>query len=109
MLNVDQENSSFYVSEKGIYSSAVGRWRTLLTGEEVYILQKVAGRELLELGYESSKVEVKLLKIAYMYATFLYGLWKALHANRALRGPLLPYVFKRLTSISAVRCRMIVS
>ena len=99
MLNVEEENSSFQVGQKGIYSSSVGRWRRLLTNEEAYIAQKITGSWLVEFGYTTADLKINPLKVGYMYATMPYGLWRAIHANRAIRGPFLPYVAKRLAAL----------
>lgn len=99
MLNVDEENSSFQVEQKGIYSSSVGRWRQRLTNEEAYIAQKITGSWLLEFGYTTADVKINPLKVGLMFATLPYGMWRAMHANRAIRGPLLPYVVKRLAAL----------
>jgi hypothetical protein len=105
MLNVDDENSSFEVNEKGIYSSSVGRWRSLLTKEEAYVAQRITGNQLAAFGYSLAKVKMNPLTVGYMYATLPYALWKALRANREIRGPLLPYVSKRLSALWRVSAR----
>ena len=99
MLNVDEENSSFRDERKGIYSSSVERWRRLLTNEEAYVAQKITRRWLVEFGYTIAEFKINPLKVGYMYATVPYGLWRAIHANRAIRGPLLPYVARRLAAL----------
>jgi Sulfotransferase family len=99
MVNVDEENSSFQVGEKGIYSSSVGRWRTLLANEEVYIAQTIGGHGLPDLGYSIGKFKTNHFKVGCIYATLPYALWKAFRANRAIRGPLLPYVGRRLGAL----------
>lgn len=99
MLNVDEENSSFETGQKGIYSSSVGRWRRLLTNEEVYVAQAIAGSLLAEFGYAPSELSINPWKVGYIYATVPCGLGRALHANAAIRGPLLPYVLKRVAAL----------
>jgi hypothetical protein len=99
MLNVDEKNSSFQVGQKGIYSSSVGRWRRLLTNEEVYIAQAIAGSMLAEFGYSPGELNINPWKVGYIYATVPYGLGRAVHANGAIRGPLLPYVLKRVAAL----------
>jgi hypothetical protein len=99
MLNVDEENSSFQVSEKGIFSSSVGRWRQQLTHEEVFIAQGIAGKELQRLGYEPAVVDVHYGRLVFLCATAPYAGAKALAANREMTGPLLPYLFRRCTAL----------
>jgi hypothetical protein len=101
MLNVEEGNSSFESGQKGIYSSSVGRWRLLLTNEEAYIAQKLAGGGLEEFGYATANLNIKPWKVGYFYATLPYGLCRAIYANRAMRGPLLPYVGRRLAALQA--------
>jgi hypothetical protein len=99
MLNVDVQNSSFQVSDKGIYSASVGRWLRLLSNEEVYIAQKISGGRLEEFGYAPAHLKINPLKVGCILATLPYGVWRAIHANREIRGPLLPYVVKRLAAL----------
>jgi Sulfotransferase family len=99
MLNVDEHNSSFQPGENGIYDSSVGRWRRLLTNEEVYIAQQINKGPLRKFGYETVNLKVSHLKVGCVGATLPYGLWRALHANRATCGPLLPYVIRRVAAL----------
>jgi hypothetical protein len=99
MLNVQEGNSSFEIAKTGIYSTSVGRWQRLLTNEEVYVAQNIARRRLTDLGYITVNLKVNPLKLAYMYATLPYGLWRAVQANRNMRGPLLPYIGTRLLAL----------
>jgi hypothetical protein len=99
MLNVTEKNSSFAGGQKGIYSSSVGRWRRLLTNEEAYIAQKLGGCRLKDLGYSPAGLRVNPFKVAYFVATLPYGVWRAIHANRDIRGPLIPYLAKRLSAL----------
>jgi hypothetical protein len=101
MLAVDTHNSSFDVQSRGIFASAVGRWRTQLPPEEVYVAQKLAGKELAQLGYTVEKVTAHPGKLARLVLTLPYALWRALAANTAMRGPLIPYLLRRaLTFLS---------
>jgi hypothetical protein len=95
MLAVDTHNSSFHVQSSGIFSSSVGRWRTQLSHEEVYVAQKLARKELAQLGYAIDKVTVHPGKLARVILTLPYALWRALAANAAMHGPLIPYLLRR--------------
>jgi hypothetical protein len=99
MLNVDEENSSFQVGEKGIFSSSVGRWRRQLTHEEIFIAQEIAGGELQSLGYERAVVNVHYAKLLLLCATAPYAWVRALAANREMTGPLLPYLWRRCAAL----------
>jgi hypothetical protein len=105
MLNVDGGNSSFKVEKRGIYSSSVGRWKKGLSDDEIHIAQKINGSCLESLGYKLGDLRVNPLKLCYLYATLPYGLWRALRANRAIRGPLFPYLVKRLVALWPSRSR----
>jgi hypothetical protein len=95
MLAIDTHNSSFHVQGSGIFTSSVGRWRTQLRPEEVYVAQKLAGNELAQLGYALEKVTAPPGKLARVVLTLPYALWRALAANTAIRGPLIPYLLRR--------------
>jgi hypothetical protein len=95
MLAVDTHNSSFHVQPPGIFASSVGRWRTQLSHEEVYLAQKLTRNELEHLGYTVEKVAAHPGKLAMIVLTLPYALWRALAANKALRGPLMPYLLRR--------------
>jgi hypothetical protein len=103
MLNIDAENSSFEINEKGIYSASVGRWRSLLPREEVYLAELITGKRLLDFGYSPEKLKVDFFKTACLWATLPYGLWQAFRANRAIRGPMVPYVVRRFSALCSSR------
>lgn len=96
-LDVDRANSSFDVRESGIYTSAVSRWRSQLSAEEVWLIQKVARHEFALFGYEVEPVRPRLDRLAILVLGLPWAVARALHAHRAVRGPLLPYLLKRLT------------
>jgi hypothetical protein len=101
MLAVDTHNSSFHVQTMGIFASSVGRWRTQLSPEEVYLAQKLTRTELAQLGYPVAKITPNPCKLALIVLTLPYALWRALAANKAIRGPLMPYLLRRtLTFLS---------
>jgi hypothetical protein len=99
MLEVDTHNSSFEVQGSGIFSSSVGNWRAELSAEEVYLTQRITRRELEELGYPLACVKVNPLRLAYIVTTLPYALWRALDANKMVRGPLIPYFIRRVAAI----------
>jgi hypothetical protein len=103
MLAVDTHNSSFHVQSSGIFASSVGRWRTQLSHEEVYVAQKLARHELEQLGYAVEKVTAHPGKLARIVLTLPYALWRALAANTAMRGPLLPYLLRRAQTFLSTR------
>ncbi|BCX87771.1 omega-hydroxy-beta-dihydromenaquinone-9 sulfotransferase [Methylomarinovum tepidoasis] len=101
MLEVDSHNSSNALAAKGIFSSSIDRWRTDLAPEEIAIAQAIAGPELEQLGYRLESIKVSQLKVAVCIASTPFALWRALRANRAVRGPIVPYLVRRLGSLVA--------
>ena len=95
MLAVDTHNSSFHVQTPGIFASSVGRWRTQLSDEEVYIAQTLTKTELAQLGYAIDQIPANPYKLALIVLTFPYAFWRALTANKAMRGPLMSYLLRR--------------
>ena len=101
MLAVDTHNSSFHVQTTGIFASSVGRWRTQLSHEEVYIAHKLTRTELEQFGYAVEMISAHPGKLARIVLTLPNALWHALAANKAMRGPLMPYLVRRaLTFLS---------
>lgn len=100
MLAVMSHNSSAGDSkgEHGIFTTSVGRWERDLDREAAYVAQQVAGQELAALGYERRRIAVDPAKVAWIMATTPAATVRALHANRRMRGPLLPYLWRRVAS-----------
>jgi hypothetical protein len=99
MLNVDEQNSSFAVKQNGIYSSSVGRWRRALSNEEVYTAQRITKKYLGDLGYAIEQLEIDPVKLGHIWATLPVALFRAVRANRAIRGPLVPYLARRISAL----------
>jgi hypothetical protein len=99
MLAVETHNSSFQEQTSGIFSAAVGRWRTQLSKEEVYLAQKLARRELELLGYTTETVRANPYKLAQAFLTLPFAVWRALDANKEIRGPLVPYLLRRVPAL----------
>jgi len=99
MLEINSNNSSREVQEKGIFSSSIGRWRGLLTSEEAAVAQMITRKELEHLGYKLEKTQANPFKIFSSFATFPFALYKGLDADKELRAPLIPYLFRRITSL----------
>lgn len=98
MLTIDTHNSSFEMQRQGIFSSSVDRWREYLTNEELYIAQRLAKREMLDFGYTLERITVNPMALLRIILRFPYALWNALDANKEMRGPLFPYLFRRIVS-----------
>lgn len=98
MLRVETHNSSFEVQQQGIFSTSLQRWKQHLSHEQVYIAERIARPELEQLGYQTAQVRPNPFKLLYVIASFPYALGRALHANRSVRGPILPYLKRRVTA-----------
>jgi hypothetical protein len=100
ILNVHTHNSSHTSqSQSGIFSTSTSLWETELTPEEISVGQMIGRTEMLSLGYEKKLVQANVFKIGYMFLQTPIALYEALRANRAVIGPLLPYVMRRLKSL----------
>ena len=97
MLDVDSHNSSCTDQEKGIFDTSVDRWLTELEPEEIAVGQYIAKNELSFLGYQNVDVSVHTGRLMYLWTGAPFALWKALCANRQMRGPLIPYLAKRVS------------
>lgn len=95
-LEIDSENSSFDITESGIFTTSVGRWRRELAREEAWIIQTIARRELARLGYEAEPLKVSLPRVTSAFLGLPMAAVRALNAHKKVRGPLLPYLLKRV-------------
>jgi hypothetical protein len=95
MIEIDSDNSSFG-SPKGIFKTSVGRWVTGLTCEEAVLAQWIGGEDLKGLGYSKGKMTYNPIKLATVIMSTPIALMRAFKASGNLRGPLLPYLKKRL-------------
>lgn len=102
MLAISQNNSSERTTRSaagGIYASSVGRWRDALPPEQAWLAQLIAGKWLSKLGYQAEPIVANPLRVARLLLTFPFALMRGLHANRAKRGALAPYVARRAASL----------
>lgn len=102
MLEVSFSNSSEGAgSDKKIFTSSIGGWQKRISQEEAWIAQKICGPEMGKLGYINANLKINVLKIITYTLSAPNALWKALEANKHKRGPLIPYILKRVTSSTA--------
>jgi hypothetical protein len=99
MLEVTTHNSSEAGQESGIFVSSVSRWLTGLTPEEIAIGQNIAGKELYRYGYSRAEISPGRLRILGIWLATPIALWRALAANKDVRGPLIPYLARRVGSL----------
>ena len=99
MLNVQANNSSVVNNRKrpaGIFDTSVGRWRSALPNEDAYIAQRLVRTELRQLGYQPEALRISTKKTIGILLKAPWAGITGLIANRGKRGPLLPYIAKRL-------------
>ncbi len=99
MLEVRGHNSSRRDAQDGIFSDSVGRWQRDLPPEEAWLGERAAGARFVELGYRPMHASVPWLRAGLRASTFPAAVLRALWSNRAVRGPLLPYLGKRVRGL----------
>lgn len=102
MLQVTTHNSSAEQQEDGIFSTSIERWRTELSPEEISIGQNIAKRQLSWLGYPHVDVSPSVVNLLKIWLVTPVTLWKAIRANKAITGPLIPYLAKRIAALLGV-------
>jgi hypothetical protein len=103
MLAVDANNSSYRTSERGIFSSAVGRWRSTLPMTEAFIGQSICRRGMRWMGYQAELVKPDWIVLCKQVVSIPWYSWRALTANAARRGPTLPYLSRRFSALISGR------
>ena len=99
MLNVEASNSSAQTTTAGIFTSSVGRWRGDLPVADAAVLQGICRAEMRAAGYAPENVGANPLAVAARLASSPFAGCRALAANKAKRGPTLPYLAKRLGAL----------
>jgi hypothetical protein len=99
VLQVRGNNSSVPANRAapgGIFTHSVGRWRRDLPAADALLAQYVAGRRMREFGYAPEPLHAGVARPVLVAAQTPWAVYRGLRANRHLRGPLLPYLAKRL-------------
>lgn len=100
MLEVEFSNSSGSEGTAGrIFPTSVGSWRKRISDDEAWIAERLCAGEMRRLGYSPEAANVSYLRILGYLVTAPYALWQGLQANKHKRGPLLPYLFRRLSAV----------
>jgi hypothetical protein len=100
MLWIAVHNSSFEQSPSpGIFNTSIGRWRTVLSPEEIWVVQTLNRGNMRALHYEHEAVRPskKTLFLIFLKTPFAFA--KAIKANSAKTGPITKYVLRRLISL----------
>lgn len=99
MLDVQESNSSTGAQQKGIFTTSVQRWRSDLGPAEIVVAQHLAGKEMVKLGYAPIAIRAPKLALAGVYLGAPFAFMRAMRANAAMRGPLIPYLARRIKSL----------
>ncbi len=99
MLNVESHNSSNKSSGKGIFATSIDKWKTELKPEEITVSQILCKKQLAFLGYDLIKPSSSVFLVLLTFIKTPYALWRALDANKEMRGPLVPYIFRRISAL----------
>lgn len=84
MLDIERVGSSNAKDSKGargIDSSRSGHWRSGLSRSEVHICQRIAGREMRELGYKEVDAKIPRVLWGWFWITFIIKMGIALILN----------------------------
>jgi hypothetical protein len=100
LIQIESHNSSFDVSASGIFTTSIGRWRTCLSPEEVWCVQTLTRGKMHTLGYKAEAVSPSKKTLSLTVLSTPLGLVRAIKANSAKTGPLVEYVFRRLSSLT---------
>lgn len=96
LLLINVHNSSFKISDSGIYTSSIGRWRKNLDTCELWWVQTITRKQMDEIGYEYEKSNPSFLQLFISALTAPFALIRALRLNTARRGPIFQYLKYRL-------------
>jgi hypothetical protein len=101
MLDVPMHNSSFsrFEEGRGVSSETVERWREVLDGGEIAIIQRSCASLMVEHGYAPVEVAAGLLQRLRPYATFPAASVQAARANGERSGGLPSYVLRRVKAL----------
>jgi len=96
MLSVQGSNTSFEEGQEGVFATSIGRYQKSLTNEEIWIAQRINGGTMDDLGYARERCQPRWSGVFWLILTALPASLRGLYANRNKRGPLLPYLRRRL-------------
>lgn len=99
MLDVEESNSSTGQQKKGIFATSVQRWRSELTLAEIAVAQRLTGSEMQALGYQQEAINAPILGVVGTYLGAPFAFVRAMRANAEMRGPLIPYLARRVRSL----------
>jgi hypothetical protein len=99
-LDFEFSNSSYDSAPRKISDASVGRWRGNLQSREVWWVEKLTAEQMATFGYSLSRPQVRIVEILFDLLKLPANVFQSLWANRNNRGPLLPYVVRRLRGLT---------
>jgi len=99
MQKIVTNNSSEGSVKQGIFSSSIGRWERELSNEEVYLVEHLAGKQLLNYGYIKSNKPINYSELFKLISSTPHALYRALSSNKQVSGPVMPYLVRRLKTL----------
>jgi len=99
MLEIDRNNSSENVGDRGIFSSSVGRWQKSLSATDAYIAQKICAGEMRRLGYQCTPLRPRPADVVWRVMTTPLFAWRALRADRRRRTFRFPAIARRVAAL----------
>ncbi|PCJ70536.1 MAG: hypothetical protein COA62_08135 [Rhodobiaceae bacterium] len=101
MLNIPMQNSSFVKFSKntGITNSYLEKWREILSGREISIIQSFAGKVLDRSGYEKAGPNAGVGALLTVLVTLPLHVIRAAAVNRQRIGNMYGYITRRLVGI----------
>ena len=99
-LDVRFSNSSHDSAPRTISSDSVGMWRGNLRSREIWWVEKIAAEQMEELGYGLTKPGLQFFGVVFDLLVLPFTVIRALWANRRNRGPLIPYILRRLRGLA---------
>lgn len=99
LIEVDASNSSFESPDAGIFTTSIGRWKTCLSPEEAWCVQKLTKENMGALGYEPEPVNPDQAALLGVWLGAPLALARAIRANAAKTGPLTEYLSQRLAPL----------
>jgi hypothetical protein len=103
MLRPGFNNSSLDIQSGEIFSTSVDRWKGSLSASEAFVAQRLCRRAMRKFGYAPVQLSAPPLQVLWHFATAPVSALQGL-AN-VQRGPLLPYVAKRIGLLLFARTR----
>ena len=98
-LDFKFSNSSHDSAPRKISDESVGKWRRNLQSREIWWVEKITGTQMESFGYALNSPRIQIFGVLLDFLVLPLKLGQALWVNRKNRGPLIPYVLRRLKGL----------